>query len=786
VHALKLSFRLARWDWPATVGIAASAAAFGALFATAVILNATYQQAIADGVASDNGRHAYRLEVVDSSAAVTAQLAQRRDWIAVWKSSVQVRAGSRLVPAQAASTQASAVLAGFGELVAGRAPTRPNEVSVSRSVADDLAVGVGDTVAIATDGDPSVTGVITGVYVNAMRPDEVSIYRRLAAVPAEDPDTWLSDTSPAADQNMLAAYEQGLIKFRSTGGLVADQQEQAASSVLAPLRYLPQFFALVAAVLLTGALAALRIRVRPTIEGLGAAGMPTGQAVRIPLLAAAGAVLAGVAIGQAAAIVSTTLARSALGATFDQYWQHVTVPYGWLAGLLVGLPTLLFSLFTGAAAGRRRAATVTTTVQSRSGMLAVLSGAIVGLVLLARADRGSSGGVSAALYGGLLVSAALPGILLAAGLRMRASVATHTARTFAMSIAGTAIVISTILFVTSFFSVRLASTGAEAVSAAEQPPGTLVVDGVSDADADAVTRAYRRFSADTIWRLRLPAETVSSLRVVTPAFAACVQALPRPLLSLAGDCPTGDSLTPLNRTSITDPSTLIAGATSPDTVLADPQLIQNGRVGLLDFDVNSHDQAVKRTIIVNARPLPGLGGNLPGAVLDPRHPAAAQPIRQPHVDMVVLHGFGALPETRKAEVRGAVVSVAGYATISEDQELEDRGSRLLAMMITIAGTLIIVILLLAGAAALTTGQADFRNLLGQLGISAPRRLVLGLRILAIPGAGVLLATMIAAFASQRSGSNVRAYPALLTIPATGAAVTVLICAALYARSPDDR
>lgn len=102
--------------------------------------------------------------------------------------------------------------------------------------------------------------------------------------------------------------------------------------------------------------------------------------------------------------------------------------------------------------------------------------------------------------------------------------------------------VSAMLFLTSFFGVRVAATAAEA-SPPEQPRGSLVIDGLSDSDATAVEATYRHFSGAQVWRLPLPPETTTSLRVATPASVTCVDALPRRSLDLVGDCPIGVSLT---------------------------------------------------------------------------------------------------------------------------------------------------------------------------------------------------------------------------------------------------
>ena len=107
-------------------------------------------------------------------------------------------------------------------------------------------------------------------------------------------------------------------------------------------------------------------------------------------------------------------------------------------------------------------------------------------------------------------------------------------------------------------------------------------------------------------------------------------------------------------------------------------------------------------------------------------------------------------------------------------------------MIMATGALIVLLLLLAATAALNTAQADFRNLLSQLGIPASRRFSVGLRVIAIPLAAALLPAAIAAFASWRASSDSLSEPALLLVPASCALAGVLLCAILYARDPENR
>jgi hypothetical protein len=512
--------------------------------------------------------------------------------------------------------------------------------------------------------------------------------------------------------------------------------------------------------------------------------MQAGPSRQVPILAATAVVLTGIAGGYAVATAGTLLARRPLGAMLGQYWRTVTVPWGWLAGLMVGLPALLYVLFTLGTAGRRRTGTPALAGGSRARLAVVVLAVVLGFVLEGRADGRSTGGVSAALYGGLLLAVALPALLLSTSALRRSSVTARTVRTFGLSIGGTAIVVSAMLFLTSFFGVRLAATAAEA-GPPEQPRGSLVIDGLSDSDATTVEAAYRRFSRGQVWRLPLPQETTTSVRVATPTFVSCVGALPRPSLDLAGDCPTGVSLTPLNRTAITGPGTVEPGPLPPHTVVADPQLIEHGQVGLLVISATGDAQQVERAVVVDARPLPGLGGNLPGAIVDPADHVVAQDVGRSHVSVLVLHDFAELSPSDKAEVRGAIAT-AGLAQVSEDQGTAQGEGRVLALMIMATGALIALLLLLAAAAALTTAQADFRDLLSQLGIPAYRRFAVGLRILTIPFVAALLSAAIAAFASSRVGSDSLSEPALLLVPASCALAGVLLCAVLYARNTQNR
>lgn len=141
-------------------------------------------------------------------------------------------------------------------------------------------------------------------------------------------------------------------------------------------------------------------------------------------------------------------------------------------------------------------------------------------------------------------------------------------------------------------------------------------------------------------------------------------------------------------------------------------------------------------VIVDARPLPRLGGNLPGTIVDPADQITAPDADRSYVSMLVLHDFAELSPSDKAEVRGALAT-AGYAQVSEDQGTTQGGGRVLALMIMATGALIVLLLLLAATAALNTAQADFRNLLSQLGIPpscwSPRR---------APLAGVLLCAIL--------------------------------------------
>jgi hypothetical protein len=600
------------------------------------------------------------------------------------------------------------------------------------------------------------------------------------------PDEWLSDISPASDRLISEEFDKGTLRIRSTRGLINSEQDAANESTLAPLQFSPQFFAAIDLVIMIGVVASLRVRVQRYVTGLVAAGMPRSHAMRILEQAAVIIIAAGTIGGLLAATASIQIFAERAGSVFGQSWLRASVPTVLLVGFLLGLAAAVYLLIVLGVAvfGRERRSVFLGGVRVGAGLVVACLGG--GALALWKADGKSVVGVEAALGGGLLLALAAP--LVAQVLRHRHTVTAvkRTIRTFSVTMTGVAVVLAGMIFLTSFFTLRLGPAGPSGMAATEtqQPSGSLVMDVVSDTDAAIIARNYQELGGRGFWQLDLPQEATAALRAVSPDVVDCLTRVRQPDLTSANDCPLGASLTPINRVALVDPAVLTAISVPAGTVLADPTLIVNGKVGVLDVDVSGEGGPIRRSRKIDATPWPILGGLMPGLAVTSESPLANEfHLRPSRSAALVLSDVIRFPGPDRAQLRGTIAAVANYAAASEDLGQHDDGGAALSLMVASVGTLLIVVLLLATGNAFNTGNRVFRGLLFELGVRRRRRFLLGLRLYSIPAFAAMTAILISLLASWRLDSvSAVSHSVVWALPALGTLAAIATSAHLYARA----
>jgi putative ABC transport system permease protein len=343
-------------------------------------------------------------------------------------------AGSRLEPIQQAEDEAllpggrrigvlladapltgDTLAAGMLQVVAGRAPTGPDEIAVTRPLAERLEVGLGDELAFSTRPPVEVVGVTlppdaTEVRLVHVAPgslaDEALTSQVLVAFPSgsEPPD--LHAAVGQVDGVIATVLREEILAYRYEAG------ERWAATIVGGL-------ALVEVALIAGAAFAVSVRRRQRELGLLAAAGGSRRHVRsVVLLTGAAAGLVGSAVGVAVACLAVvagmpwlrSLAIRALdGPRFDVPWIVAVAALGVVAAVAgAWLPARGVARLpvTTALAGQRP----TSVPSSRSlvaGVLLVAAG--LGLVVLA---------VTAGLVadGGLVFLVGVVLVVLGAGL----------------------------------------------------------------------------------------------------------------------------------------------------------------------------------------------------------------------------------------------------------------------------------------------------------------------------------------------------------------------------------
>ena len=310
-----------------------------------------------------------------------------------------------------------------------------------------------------------------------------------------------------------------------------------------------------------------------------------------------------------------------------------------------------------------------------------------------------------------------------------------------------------------------------------QAPGSMSLHEVPDRSAEAIVEAYRNLGGSEVSQFLLPDERISQGRVTQPGVIACIRAEKFDRLF---DVPLSCFASP------SAPVYLIAASTrATDDVLAAPELIRDGKVGILQL--RSGSDLIESETLISATPDPALGGNLPGLVV-PKGFGATDSIvlRGGGTRMLVLHDFGSLGPVDQSRMRATIARLASAAQVIDTSRGDAPSRRRSAVA---AGSLAIAavtfaIMLLAGAGAIV-GSRRLAQGLDAVGAGPRYRRRLVARMLALPAVsllgslGAVAATNVAVNAAPGTSFGTT-WPA----PAGGALLALVILAPWWLRVTD--
>jgi hypothetical protein len=755
---LRLALRFLRWEYRTALALALVAFVPAAAYGACVSIESSYRAAVAAGVEGDMGHFSYQLSDPRPDSELPAQLAARADMVGLdtVPRNIATWAEDAVVPADVTTASGgSGAAIQFGVLIAGANAAHENDLVVSKAVAEQLGVGLGDRVRVlgsGTDRQPPGEGVVTGIAVTPTRPGDLSVYRRIAR-PTGTATRWITDTNPFADPALGDLTRSRVVGVRSAGGIIADGVDAASSTVLSAVGFLPPFIILLAVALEVALVASLRRRFLPTVDALAAAGGRPRRDWRVPTAATGAAILVGTLLGIAGSLLGTRLLAQPVAGVFAQHWVDAVSPWGSAVLYLLGMvtvPTLLayavlrFADRTpGSPTGNRR-------------RFAVLGGAAVLLGAGLVAVPAGAGPISVALSlcGGALIALGSTTVISTVR-RRRERAAARMVGEYRATLGLTAVMVAVSVFFASWFSAHLQHSGVvgQEYLAEMQPAGSYLLTGVGNDDVRVIMDRYRGHGGSPV-AFDDPQETASGVRVAVPGVPECAGKLtPATIQSVSAECPLGDSLTPITTVRLADDLTALDPAVSSGTMmLADSSLVADGKVSVLKV---ANDGTIQEAVTVAAVPVRGLGGDLPGALMSWKHPMVASlGLRPAGTATVMLKDFAALDGRAQARMRATIARSAGYALGHEDTGSAASRSSVLSTLVSGAGSIVVLTLIAAAGSAFIAGQRRPRELIVAMGVTRMRRIRLGLTCFAIVAAGGSVGALTGLIAAWDAGSAI--------------------------------
>ena len=637
-------------------------------------------------------------------------------------------------------------------ILAGRAPKSPTEVAVSRALADRLGLSVGDTVDITDEAEPSAVrahDTVTAITVSRREADALFVARR-TAVEASHATTWLLAGDPTREPSLQSALRDRTILMRTTDILAEDTLAKSpVHSVVQQANKAAQGLLVLAAALIAVLLIATLKGLASTRSAMLAAGF-SGESITRILLGSALLVLAGsAAVGASLGVALVRITSRLIDDGFNQYWRGVsTSPVELVIGcvcVVLGSLALVAVTSYPLAESLRRQSHVRTPSEGHSWLAISAFAAGLAAWALTYAYRlnpllallGSFGLVVGSI--GLMSRASLHGCSRALQKLIAAS------RRGIVLVVLSATAIAAIASLYSAHQLRQLDIK-QATTSDIQPPGSLAVLSISHGQQSDLSSVYKSLGGNSLRVFSLVDERKSQLRATSPKLVDCQQATPnRTLESLLQECGPADTQVPIN-------TVVLSAEPDASEVRADPALISQGRVGLIQYDTLGVSRPKLATTPVGVDPL--LGGNLPGAVAGQRSSVAkAYGLVPSGFDFVVYLDFGSLSPSTQAQFRRAVLTAAPAAQIGEPDQLDTASRAGVADLVALSGAGLSFLVLLAGGWAFSEAQTTVRRSIAELGVPVGARRALTARLFLPAGAAVLAAVVGTTVASWFLGGH---------------------------------
>lgn len=665
-------------------------------------------------------------------------------------------------------------------LVKGLRPASGHDVTLSRHLAQTLGVRVGGTVTISLPAGKRTLRV-SGLTADPAHRSDVTAVLLLPGLGGLHVNQWLMPGLPDQESHpqIFSLLQSQALQVSSTKGAVQEARYNPPS-VVSAMRFLPTGVGILLTLLALTLVAALRPAGIRDATALIGSGFSSRQAWRVVATAAALAGTGGAIVGVGLCIAVTHVFSQELSAPLGQAWLRVTVPVLPVVAMIV-VPSVLALVARPAlsAASRARAWLVRPRLQGRVGLLLALVSVLVGVGLMTYASwrqhqaKPTRDGL-VALWGLLLLSGGLLAPF-AVTFRMNARAAVghaveYLGKQFVLaSVVGLLIATAT----AGYAALTMHDANAiDRITVGPQPPGSLLINGVSNQAAKQLTDDYRRLGGTRANSYQIAASAAGVARVTTPEVARCLQG--------------GDQLTAcIARHSGAAVNVIGLSSSVPKNVaIADESVTAHGQVGLV---ILGRSQPIATGVdVVPAISRPGLGGNLPSVILNPNGPVAKKAGLTPSGNVLLaLLDFSHLTDTHAATFKSDVARLAPAGQVSEFGNEGSQQDRSLAHAVALAGAGLAATIILLGGGAVVAGSRRFRMVLPALGASTPVRLAMAARVFlsaALPAAlvAVLLPWTV------RTASSVRAEGSIgwmWSIPLAATVISLLVPVIAFASVP---
>ncbi|MGO1316627.1 MAG: hypothetical protein ACTMIR_06290 [Cellulomonadaceae bacterium] len=619
-----------------------------------------------------------------------------------------------------ASTEAE-VVETYGLDVRGSEARGTAAVAVSEAVARDYEASIGDTVEVSTD-DWSTTAEVGRVFVIPSEPDARFV---IVAAPVEAGPTgstrWLLNDVDFSDPELNESLDQlgsEYFEVRSSTGLAQEKVDVLESGRFMALTFVGPAGLLVATAAWVAVLILVRPRLTRHITAFTALGLTAGQAMSVVRRACATTAVLGVLAGAAIGQLGLLLLYRTLGRVVDQAWQVGAVSLLRTSLFLVATVLAILVATELTIRNRTRFAAQRRVPNRRQRLRSAAVAASVGLVSWVAGVTDVINPYYAAVIVGLATVVAASGASLlisdAVARRGPSNLLVGAKRASASGwIIGLVVGVITLSGTLLSGMVNNALHTEQKAYIPDQPPMSIVAYEVGDETSRLVTSAWRSATPQQPsepWALPIARSGANDrLFASSPEFVECAEG--QGGINNDARCPVPERIT-------VNPTDVALGDAPRGGVLADPDLIVDGNVGLLR---TTSDGQVVGSWIVPAQGMQALGNFLPGVVVDPESKIAADLDIAPVGNKQIVLDGSALAEDELTRIGASIAGSTPATRVVVETGYDDGGLTEFMAFVSLGAALLVGVMVVVLGAGLIRSSQPFCTLVDSLGATRSTR-----------------------------------------------------------------